>query len=364
VFRTQAEVAEAVAKALAVELLPDALQTLEAMPATDSAAHDAYLRGRFFAPWAGRVEDQSRAVSYFEQAIEIDPEYALAYCGLVDTECFLATWGILATSQIRSEMMATVARALALDDTLAEAHASAGLVATFLNWDWPEGEAAFQRAIQRNPNIASTYDDYARLLVIVGRYDGAKNRYEQAILLNPVSSSHLSGLGVLYAGLGRLSEAETLLQKALKFDKENPEASVWLADVRQKQGRFDDAVRIMERAVFSVDDPELAMRSFLGIAYALAGRMDDARKQLAEMHKSKEEVPDHHVWFGEIHAALGEKDEAFRWLDQALAAREAWLPHVRFDPGTSHIRSDPRFAELHRKMGLGHVDLSLPRNTP
>jgi tetratricopeptide (TPR) repeat protein len=324
----------------------------------------AYMQGRYFAPWAGRVENQSRAVSYFEQAIDIDPEYALAYCGLVDTKCFLATWGTLRTSEIRSEMVETVARALALDETLAEAHTSVGLVATFLNWDWAAAEAAFERAIDLNPNIAGTYDDYARLLVIVGRYDEAKNRYEQAILLNPVSSSHRSGLGVLYAGLARLEEAETLLLKALEFDKENPEASVWLADVRQKQGRFGDAVKIMERAVFSVDDPELAMRSFLGIAYALAGRVDDARKQLAEMHKSKDEVPDHHVWFAELYAALGDKDEAFRRLDQALAAREAWLPHLRFDPGLIHIRSDPRFAELHRKMGLGHVDLSLPTTAP
>jgi len=96
----------------------------------------------------------------------------------------------------------------------------------------------------------------------------------------------------------------------------------------------------------------------------MAGRMDDARKQLAEMHKWKKEVPGHHMWFGELHAALGETDEAFRRLDQALEAREAWLPHLRFDPGLIHIRSDPRFAELHRKMGLGHVDLSVPATTP
>ena len=114
----------------------------------------------------------------------------------------------------------------------------------------------------------------------------------------------------------------------------------------------------MERSVSSTDHPELARLCFLGNAYAMAGRMDDARRQLSEMHKLKGDLPDHHMWFGEMHAALGEKDEAFRRLDQALAAREAWLPHLRFDPGLIHIRSDPRFAELHRKMGLGHVDLT------
>ena len=113
-----------------------------------------------------------------------------------------------------------------------------------------------------------------------------------------------------------------------------------------------------------LDHAELARLCFLGNAYAMAGRMDDARKQLAEMHKSKDDVPDHHVWFAELYAALGDKDEAFHRLDQALAAREAWLPHLRFDPGLINIRSDPRFAELHRKMGLGHVDLSLPTTEP
>ncbi|MCH9034156.1 MAG: hypothetical protein IID42_06580 [Planctomycetes bacterium] len=107
-----------------------------------------------------------------------------------------------------------------------------------------------------------------------------------------------------------------------------------------------------------MEHPELARLCFLGNAYAMAERMDDARKQLAKMYKLKGDLPGHHMWFGEMHAALGEEDEAFRRLDQALAAREAWLPHIRFDPGLIHIRSDPRFAELHRKMGLGHVDLS------
>ncbi len=92
----------------------------------------------------------------------------------------------------------------------------------------------------------------------------------------------------------------------------------------------------------------------------MAGEADEARKQLARMQDLKEEVPDHQLWFAELYASLGEIDEAFRWLDQALAARQAWLPHLRFDPGSSHIRSDPRFAELYRKMGLGDVELSGP----
>ena len=113
-----------------------------------------------------------------------------------------------------------------------------------------------------------------------------------------------------------------------------------------------------------MERPELARLCFLGNAYAMAGRMDDARKQLAQMRRLKGDLPDHHMWFGEMHAALGDKNEAFRRLDQALAAREAWLPHIRFDPGLISIRSDPRFAELHRKMGLGHVDLSVSSTKP
>ncbi len=327
------------------------------------------MQGRFLSLWdTGGEKNLWRAVSHFERAIEIDPKYALPYCGLVDAKCGLAAWGTLQTSQIRSELEDTVARALALDDTLAEAHVSAGIVATWLDWDWPKAEAAFERAIRLSPNIAYTYLEYGQMLGLVGRYDAAKNRFEQAIHLDPVSSGHHSGLGMLYAGLGKLIEAESLLLKAFELNTDNPDATFWLADVRQKQGRFDDAVEIMERSVSSmessVEQPELARLCFLGNAYAMAGRMEDARKQLAEMHKSKGDLPDHHMWFGEMHAALGEKDEAFRRLDQALAAREAWLPHIRFDPGLIHIRSDPRFAELHRKMGLGHVDLSVPATTP
>ena len=358
-FALQSMVAEKIIADLPFELTGEERVRLQNRYTPKPEAELAYMRGRYFSPRdTGGERNLFRAVSYFEQAIEIDPGYALPYCGLADAKCYLAAWGALQTSRIRSEMEDSVARALMLDDTLAEAHVSTGLVAMFLNWDWPAAEAAFERAIELNPNHAHTYFEYGHLLALVGRYDEAKERFEEAIRLNPVSSAHLSGLGMLYAGFGRLNEAESMLQEAYELNKDNEDAFVWLADVRQKQGRFDDAVEIMERAVFSREHPELAMRCFLGNAYAMAGRMDDARGQLAEMHKMKSEVPGHHLLFGELHAALGEKDEAFRWLDQAVAERAAWLPHVRLDPGSVHIRSDPRFAELHRKMGLGHVDLS------
>ena len=364
-FALQSIVAEKIIADLPFELTGDERVRLQNRYSPKPEAELAYMRGRYFGmDVIGGEKNLLRAVSYFEQAIEIDPEYALPYCGLAAAKCHLATWGALQTSRIRSEVKDTVARALALDDTLAEAHVSAGLVAMFLNWDWPAAEAAFERAIELNPNHADTYAKYGHLLAIVGRYDEARERFEEAIRLNPVLSWPLSSLGMLFAGLGRLNEAESLFRQASELNKENVDAFFWLADVRQKQGRFDDAVEIMEQAVFSSKDPELARRCFLGNAYAMAGRMEDARGQLAEMHKMKSEVPGHHMWFGELHAALGEKDEAFSWLDQALAEREAWLPHVRLDPGLVHIRSDPRFAELHRKMGLGHVDLSYPAAAP
>ena len=223
----------------------------------------------------------------------------------------------------------------------------------FLNWDWPAAEAAFERAIELNPNHAHTYLEYGHLLALVGRYDEAKERFEEAIRLNPVSSAHVSGLGMLYAGFGRLNEAESMLQEAFELNKDNEDAFVWLADVRQKQGRFDDAVEIMERAVFSREHPELALRCFLGNAYAMAGRMEDARGQLAEMHKMKSEVPGHHIWFGELHAALGEKDEAFRWLDQALAEREAWLPHHSTGSGVSPHPKRPPLRGIASQDGTG-----------
>ena len=119
---------------------------------------DVLIRG-------GTVIDPSQGIN----GPEIDPDYALAYCGLVDAKCILATWGTLQSSQIRSEMEATVARALALDDTLADAYVSKGVVAMFLNWDWPVAEAAFERAIQLNSNIAHAHHDYGFLLVLVGR---------------------------------------------------------------------------------------------------------------------------------------------------------------------------------------------------
>jgi serine/threonine-protein kinase len=117
-------------------------------------------------------------------------------------------------------------------------------------------------------------------------------------------------------------------------------------------------VSLVEQSVLTREQPELGLLGFLGNAYAMAGRMDDAREVLIRMQQMKDEEPAHHLWFAEIHAALGEVEEAFARLDKAVAAHEAWLPNLRFEPGLVHIRDDPRFAEVHRKIGLGHVDLS------
>jgi serine/threonine protein kinase/tetratricopeptide (TPR) repeat protein len=362
-FALQSMVAEKIIAGLPIELTGDERVRFEKRYVPDPNAELAYMQGRYHAPWdSAGVQNLEKAIDYFEEAIKIDKQYPLPYCGLADAKCYLTTWGRLQTSEIRSEVEGIVATALALDDSLPEAYLSAGVVAEFLNWDWPLAERSFERAIQLDQNHARVYLESGHLFLMLGRFDEAKQQFERALQLNPKRSEHHAGLGKLYVGTGQLSEAEPFLQYAFELNNESSDANIWLADLRQKQGRFDEAVAIIERVVFAKEMPELAMRAFLGNAYAMAGRLDDVRMQLTEMKKSQ--LSGHHMWFGELHAALGESDEAFRRLNQALEAREGWLPHIRFDPGLVHIRDDPRFAELHRKMGLGHVDLSYASNVP
>jgi TolB-like protein/Flp pilus assembly protein TadD len=364
VLEVETDIADRVAEELRLRLTEDERSRLARGGTTVADARLAYMRGRHFW-WTSNSQDSMwKAASHFEQAIDLDREYARPYCGLVDTMCILAAWGALQPLQIRSEMQARVDTALALDDTLAEAHASAGLVAMYLNWDWAGAEEAFKRAIALNQDLAIAYLEYGRMLAWVGRYDEAEEQYRKGIEANPVSLTVLTGVGMLYAGTGRLDKAEEVLKEALVLDADHHEALVWRGVVRQRQRRFDEAVTLVEQSVLTREQPELALLGFLGNAYAMAGRMDDARDVLIRMQQMKHEEPAHHLWFAEIYAALGEVEEAFVQLDKAVAAREAWLPNLRFEPGLVHLRDDPRFAEVHRKMGLVHVDFVNPPTTP
>lgn len=356
----ESEIADRVASQLRLQLIGEERSQLAKSATTVPEAHLAYLRGRHFWWTSNSQDDLWTAAQHFEQAIELDPDYALPYCGLVDAKCILAAWGAVQPLETRGELQARVDTALALDESLAEAHVSAGTVAMYLSWDWAAAESAFRRAIALDPGLANGYLEYGRMLAWVGRLDESEAIYRKGIEANPVAPTFLTGLGMLYAGSDRLEEAEEVLNEALLVSPDHHEALIWLGVVRQHQGRFDEAVELAEQVVLTREKPEFALSAFLVNAYAMAGRTDEAREVLSRMQESKDDTPAHHLWLAESHAALGEVDRAFAELDLAMEAREAWLPNLRFDPGLVPLRRDPRFAEIHRRMGLGHVDLSLP----
>jgi serine/threonine protein kinase len=211
VLELETDIADRVADELRLRLTDDERSRLARGGTTVPDAHFAYMRGRYFWWQRNSTEDDWKAAAQFERAIELDPNYALPYCGLVDAQCILASWGALQPLGIRDEAQTYVDTALTLDDKLSEAHVSGGLVAMFLNWDWPRAESAFERAIAIDPDLATAYLEYGRMLAWTGRYEDAERQYRAGIEANPVSALFLTGLGMLYSGTGRLAEAEKVL---------------------------------------------------------------------------------------------------------------------------------------------------------
>jgi serine/threonine-protein kinase len=347
VFMMYSEVSRAIAREIRVKLTSQEETHFASLDSVNSEAYEAYLKGLFH--WRlGTAEGQEKGVAYLHQAIEKDPTFAMTYATLAFVYNTIGH-SAMATPDSFPRALAAARSALRLDETLAEAHAALAQINLYHEWDWEGAEQIFQRALELNPSSAMTHYHYAWYLALFGRVDEAIVEHKRARELDPLNPLHTAWLGELYLMKGQEEEA---LEEARKSLELNPDFPIgWLI-----LGRAYVAKRMYEEAIAAhqkLAEIQPRRRFALGRTYALAGQMDEARKILAELEK-EEATPFAALGLAKLYTALGEKDEAFRWL--AYETPHGHFPWVRVSPWSVPLRDDPRFDELLRKMNLPQLE--------
>ena len=351
VLRLQGEVARSVAAEIGVALTKAERGRLASMRRTiDPAVYAAYVKGRYFWNKAGEP-NLRKGIDYFSQALDIDPTYALAYSGLADSYTQLGYGGFLPPGEAFPKAKAAATRALELDSTLAEPYASLGYYNLYYAWNWAESERDFKRAIELNPNYPSGHDWYSYYLTAMKRFDQALVEARKAESLDPLSVYIATEVGFVLYYSGKLTEAEAQLQKALDMDSTSARARLFLGRVYQAQGKYPEA--LAQYAATGQLRGWVPTVAGMGYVDALIGRRQEALNSLAQLdsiRKSGKYVTAYGV--GLVYAALGDKDHAFAWLERAVQERTHWLVWLALDPRWDPLRSDPRFREIVRRVGL------------
>jgi TolB-like protein/Tfp pilus assembly protein PilF len=345
-LRIQREIAWTVAERLLGARAPPK----ETGTAGDPDAIDAYVRGRY---WWGKRNPPSllRAIQFFGQALDADPRFAPAYAGMADAYIQLGYASNLAPDDAFPKAVAAARKALELDSTLAEPHATLAFYNFYYGWDWKSAEREFQLAIAKNPSYATAHEWYGLFLAAMGRFDEAHHEEDHAQALDPLSVAITATNAWVYHYSHRQDEAERLLRQALRTDSTFEIGRFYLGRVLQAKGELDSAGAEYGRLAAPTQQliPTIAA---LGYLYGLEGRRSDALailRRLDSLSRTRYVTP---YSIALVHAALGRPDSAFAWLDRAVRERAHWLVWLRRDPRWERFRGDSRFVELANRLRL------------
>ncbi|HJZ68429.1 MAG TPA: protein kinase [Blastocatellia bacterium] len=313
-------------------------------------ADEFYETGRNY--WNQRTaEGLTKGIDYFEKAVTLRPDYALAHAGLADCYNMLATYGARAPTEAFPKAKDEARKALEIDDTLAEAHVSLAYALFRGDWKWADAEREFRQALALNSKSAQAHQWYANLLVATGRTDEAIAHTKLAVELDSTSLIISSHFGFVYFFAHRYEDAISASQKVLELDPTFFAARRYLGQAYAQRGRYEQAIAEFEKSVAASGGSPL-IRAELAHTLAVAGRKDDAQKILDELKRLSSERYFSPYHIAMIYAGLGEKDEAFNWLDKAVEQRADYLVFLKVDPRFEALHSDPRFATLLDRVGL------------
>jgi DNA-binding winged helix-turn-helix (wHTH) protein/TolB-like protein len=350
VFELQDAIAGRIASALKVELTGEDRKRLARHYTENTDAYNAYLLGRYFLH-KRTPETTERSIEYLEEAIRLDPNYSPAYASLADAHLTIAKLKSRLPEEVMAQSKAAAEKALAIDDTQAEAHAALGSI-RFYEWDWSGAEREFKRASELNPNYERNGSDYEHCLLAMKRFDEALAESKRVLELDPTSAHYNRNVGmILYFGR-RYDHSIEQCNKTLELDPNYPTAYTWLARSYDQKRLYDQAIEAyLKQIQFAKLGAEGA--AALREAYAASGWRGFWRKTL-DLNKDQAKQTNHSlaVFFAEIYARLGEKDQAFAWLEKAYEQRLTVMKFINTDPVWDDLRSDPRYGDLVRRMGL------------
>lgn len=350
VFQIQSEVARRIARSLAIELLPAQQAALDRPPTTSAAAYEAYLRGRFY--WNLRGEEElKKGLEYFQKAVQMDPQFTLAYTGLADSYNVLSYYGAISAREGFPQSKAAAEKALAMNENSAEALTALAYAKHYYDWDWAEAEKLFRRAAAANPNYAPAHQWFAAQLMALGRMPEAIAEMQHARDVDPQALIIQAGLGWIHYHARDNASALEQLQRTLAREPDFLPAHFWLGQVYEQTKNYAQA-RAQFRKVIELSGNSPAARGELAYLYALQGQKAQAEALLEDflrLAKQRYIEPD---MIARIYLGLERKDEALTWLEKALEARSATMALIGVDPRYDPVRRTPRFQSLLRRMNL------------
>ena len=350
VLYLQREVARDIADQVRVTLTPNEQRRLATAGAVDPVAYESYLRGRSF--WNQRNEASLlKAIDQFNKAIEADPGYAPAYSGLADCYTTLGYLSYLDPLDAFPRARDAAAKALKLDPSLAEAHTSLAYFNLYHAWNWVEAENEFKKAIELNPNYATAHDWYSYYLMAMGRFDDAWKSVNRAHELDPLSVTISTDIGFIYYYRRSYDEAINQLRATLSVSPKFPLAHLWLGRAYQQKKMYSEAIDEFNQTDAALPGWVVTVAG-MGHAYGEWGHQAEARQVLVRLNEMAREKYVTPYGVALVYAGLGDKDQAFAWLNKAVAGRSHWLVWLNRDPRWDRIRSDPRFDDLKKRVGL------------
>jgi len=345
VLDLHSELAQAIAREVQVKLPPQEHANLAQARSVDPKAYEAYLKGRYY--WMKRSrEGHTKAVEYFQQSIVKDPACATAYAGLADAVAIQGLWGLLPPEEGCGRARGLALRALELDNSLAEAHASLAWATAQYDYDFNFAEREFERAIDLNPRYATGHHWFGMTLAMLGRHEEAYTELSRAIRLDP----HWSNLhwGAAFGCWCRHQYDQALeeCEKALELDPDSVQAMCWLGLSYGGKIMYERAIKALQRAV-ELSQRSPAPLSFLAEAFAASGATEEARQVLRELTGQRHVTA---YFVSRVYAALGETNEVLALLEIAYREHGEWMLLLKVDPRFDSLHSDPRFQDLLRRM--------------
>ena len=349
VLALESDVAESVAQKIDVTISGQERSRVVKAGHVSPDAYEAYLKGRYY--WNKRTADGlQKGAFYFQQAIEKDPTYSAAYSGLADCNSGLAWHGFLSPAEALPKAYAAALKAIELDPQSAEAHASLGLVLNH-TWEWDRAEAEFRRALELRPQDANAHHWYGDNLSIRGRHAEALGEARKALELDPLNLMISTWVGLRFYLAGQYDRAIEQTRATTELDPNFAAAHLVLGESDMRNGLHQQGLGELEIAVRLSGGSPIYIAQ-LGMANAIAGKKADAHRIIAQLKRMSKERYVSPYGLAQIYAALDDKDQTFKWLEAACDDRSVWMSYLAVDPVFDRYRSDQRFHEFLRRVGL------------
>ena len=350
VLALQSDVAQAIADEIRIALTARERASLSGAGPVNPQAYEAYLKGRFY--WNKRSSaGLLKGIEYFNEAIQQDPNNALAYAGLADSYSQLAYRGHSAPSEAYPRATATAKKALEINSDLAEAHAAMGFIRFNYDWDWPGAEREFRLALKLNPSYAEAHHWYSHYLIDTGRVEESLAESKRALEFDPLSLIVNTHLGVHYLFARQCDLAVEQLKKTVEMDPSFYSAHLKLGQAYQCKGAYRESVAELQQAKSLSGDVTETVAA-LAVTYARSGNKDEAVKLMGELKRMSQRTYVSPYDIATIYTALGDKNQALAWLEKAYQQRANGLVELKVEPAFDPLRSDPRYHDLLRRVGL------------